>query len=371
MKLIIIAATLHTYKDEKYFAYSPYVREMDIWSKYVDEVAVLAPLSSSNSLRAIDSAYYKPINFTEIKSFNILNAKGVLRTVWVISSILFKIFKTMKKADHIHLRCPSNVSLLGCFVQILFPKKSKTTKYAGNWDPQSKQPWSYKLQQKILSNTFLTRNMKVLAYGEWKDHSKNIVPFISATYFENEKLPWYERNYNEKLVFVFIGSMVVGKRPILTIQIIESLITKGINVELHMFGDGNLIEHAKNYVYENNLESKVFIHGNKTKQVVKEALQKAHFGILPSKSEGWPKAIAEAMFFGAIPISTRISCLAWMLDEGKRGIIIEPELESSVNAICKHLDHKDLAAMSRAAQEWSQQFTLDTLDLAIKKLLED
>ena len=34
--------------------------------------------------------------------------------------------------------------------------------------PKSKQPWTYKLQKWILSNTFLTRNMQVLVYGEWE-----------------------------------------------------------------------------------------------------------------------------------------------------------------------------------------------------------
>ena len=42
-------------------------------------------------------------------------------------------YKAMKWADHIHLRCPGNIGLLGCIVQIAFPKKVKTVKYAGNW----------------------------------------------------------------------------------------------------------------------------------------------------------------------------------------------------------------------------------------------
>ena len=44
--------------------------------------------------------------------------------------------------------------------------------------------------------------------------------------------------------------------------------------------------------------------------------------ILPSKSEGWPKAIAEGMFFGCIPIATPVSCVPWMLADGSRGILV-------------------------------------------------
>src|SRR5690606_8782516 len=126
--------------------------------------------------------------------------------------------------------------------------------------------------------------------------------------------------------FVFAGSLVVGKRPLLTIQIIEALNKKGFESELHMFGDGALMPDLKNYVLENQLESCVFLNGSRDIGEVKEALINAHFNILPSKSEGWPKAVAEGMFFGAIPISTRISCLEWMLDNENRGILIEPDL---------------------------------------------
>ena len=72
-------------------------------------------------------------------------------------------------------------------VQIFFPKKNKTAKYAGNWDPHSKQPWSYKLQRWILQNTFLTRNMTVLVYGEWPTMSSNCRSFFTATYRDSDK----------------------------------------------------------------------------------------------------------------------------------------------------------------------------------------
>jgi glycosyltransferase involved in cell wall biosynthesis len=97
----------------------------------------------------------------------------------------------------------------------------------------------------------------------------------------------------------------------------------------------------------------------------------AHFTILPSKSEGWPKAIAEGMFFGAIPISTKISCLPWILDFGKRGILIEPSVDSAVNTIIDSLEKGDLHLnqLSKKALEWSQQYTVDRLESEISKLV--
>ena len=101
--------------------------------------------------------------------------------------LCYTIFKAMKKADHIHLRCPGNMGLIGSLIQIFFPNTPKTAKYAGNWDPKSKQPLSYVIQKWLLSSTFLTRNIKVLVYGEWEHQSKNITSFFTASYREEDK----------------------------------------------------------------------------------------------------------------------------------------------------------------------------------------
>ena len=75
-------------------------------------------------------------------------------------------------------------------------------------------------------------------------------------------------------------------------------------------------------------------------KVIKEVLKKSDFLILPSKSEGWPKAIAEAMFFGTIPIATKISCVPYMLGYGKRGILIEPDVDKATKSIELHLENR-------------------------------
>jgi glycosyltransferase involved in cell wall biosynthesis len=163
---------------------------------------------------------------------------------------------------------------------------------------------------------------------------------------------------------------VVGKRPLLTIQIIEALNKKGFPSRLHLFGDGPLMPKLKAYITEHKLEQQVVIYGNRDKEEIKNQLIKAHFNILPSKSEGWPKAVAEGMFFGCIPVATSVSCVAWMLGEGTRGILIEPDLEQAVSKIIETLTHQDLDAMAKAALDWSQQYTFDRLEADIKAVLE-
>jgi glycosyltransferase involved in cell wall biosynthesis len=370
MTFALITHVPHKKQKSQYFAYAPYVSEMNLWFKHVDLVLVVAPKVKEDP-ETIDIPYeHDNIQFETIPSIQFTSVKSSMLSVLKIPEIIRAIFKACKKADHIHLRCPGNIGLLGCLVQILFPKKAKTVKYAGNWDPKAKQPLSYRFQKWILGNTFLTKNIQVLVYGDWKNQTKNIKSFFTAS-FNNEEIEIPEvRTYLEDLKFMFVGSLVEGKRPLLAIQIVEELKKKGKKATLDIYGDGVLKDKLKHYIKKNGLENSIKLHGNQSKDDIKQALKSKHFLILASKSEGWPKAVAEAMFFGVIPISTSISCVPYMLDYERRGLLIEPELDSVITKINKLLKApKTLIRMSILASNWSQKYTLEVFEEEIIKLL--
>ncbi|WOD43962.1 glycosyltransferase [Hwangdonia lutea] len=370
MNFLIISHVLHKKQKNKLFAYAPYVREMNLWLKHVDSVTIVSPLAKNEELTPIDIPYqHENININTIPQIQFTSIKTLMVSLFKLPTILYAIFKACKRADHIHLRCPGNIGLLGCIVQICFPKKIKTAKYAGNWDPKSKQPLSYRFQKWLLSNSFLTKNMHVLVYGHWENKTKNVKPFFTASFSEKDRVKIEKREYNNRLHFVFIGTLVKGKRPLFAIKLVEQLKKEGKNVFLEFYGEGPLKKELNDYVIKNGLGNVVEFKGNQDASIVKEILKKAHFLILASKSEGWPKAIAEAMFFGTIPIATKVSCVPFMLDYGKRGILIEHNLESAVKKILESLKNYDLKLMSILASNWSQNYTLDVFETEVAKLL--
>ncbi len=371
MKFVIITHAIHKKKDANFFAYEPYVREMNLWCKYVTKLKIVAPLSLEPISTIEDKYKIENINLSKIPSFNIIGLKNKMRTLLITPFIIFKIFKAMFWANHIHLRCPGNIALLGCLVQIFFPLKKKTVKYAGNWDPNSKQPMSYRIQKKILSNTFLTRNCKVLVYGEWKNQSKNIIPFFTASYKEKEIIKIPQKNFSKLIKFIFVGAFSEGKQPILSVKIIEKLSQK-YNVQLNMFGNGSQFDKVSDYVSENKLDSKVILHGNQCKEVIKKAYQESHFLIFISKSEGWPKVVAEAMFWKCLPISSNVSCVSYMLGNGKRGSVVKPEsnFKDIIPIINNYIENEEqYQKQVLEAQKWSQNFTLDKFEKEIKKII--
>lgn len=370
MKFAVITHIEHFEKEGDFYSYGPYVREMNLWFKGVDEVRVVGTFSSKNP-GSIDLPYKATrLQLIKVPSFDITSIAQAGRALLVLPVIIKKIYQEMSGADHIHLRCPGNIGLLGAIVQLFFPKKKKTAKYAGNWDPKSKQPWSYNLQKWILSNSFLTKNMQVLVYGDWPDQSKNIKPFFTATYTEADKKALPQRKYDLPLRFLFVGGLFPGKRPLYALALVNELISKGFPAELHFYGDGPQKELLLEFITEHHLEKSVFLHGNQSASMIAEAYKKSHFLILPSKSEGWPKAIAEAMWWGVITIATPISCVPWMLDHGNRGILIKTKLESDAAQLEAFLkDKTGLKDMAQKASAWSRNYTLDLFEAKLKKLL--
>lgn len=370
MRYLIITHVDHYFKNGKWYAYAPYVREMNIWLKFVEEVIIVAP-EVTKEASPIDIAYEHPkIKFVSVPLFDVTSASNLFKTFIKLPAISYKICGQMRRADHIHLRCPGNMGLLGTLFQIAFPKKRKTAKYAGNWDLASKQPATYKLQRRILRNTFLTRNMQVLVYGDWPDNTTNIKPFFTATYHEADKKPMVSRNYEAEITCLFVGLLAEGKQPLYAVKLVEEMRNEGCNIRLEVYGDGLLKNDIENYIDKRNLRSFINVMGAKGKTEVEEAYRNAHFLILPSKSEGWPKVVAEAMFWGCVPLVTSVSCVPYMLDYGKRGVLLTMDKQKDKQQFIELI--QDKAKINRMVTEgvaWSRDYTLDKFEEEIRMLL--
>ncbi|NVJ86769.1 MAG: glycosyltransferase family 4 protein [Algoriphagus sp.] len=343
---------------------------MRLWEKNVDELIIVAPLSKKEP-SPIDLPYLQDnIKFISIPEFNILGTKNLLRSIFLLPVILFKIARGMFLCDHIHLRCPGNVGLLSSFVQIFFPFKNKTAKYAGNWDPKSAQPWSYRVQRKILRSELLTKNMSVLVYGEWLDNTKNIIPFFTASYLESDKRAFNKPDMDDKIRLIFVGGLFSNKNPEIALKVCSFLKAKNIRIELVFCGDGP--EYSKLLALRDSLELKdeVKFLGNVSAERVRDEFIQAHFLIFVSDSEGWPKVVAEAMWWGCIPITTPVSCVPQMLGYGERGFLTQKDSKTISNIIEDSLmDPNSLFLMRNRAIAWAHQYTLEKFEREIKKLL--
>jgi len=264
------------------------------------------------------------------------------------------------------------MGLLGCVVQVAFPNKPKTAKYAGNWDSKSRQPWSYRLQKWLLRKAWLTHNMQALVYGQWSDATRNIRPFFTASYSETEALPTPVRPVDraQPVRLLFVGGLHAGKRPLLAVEVVQKLSERGVPVRLDVYGDGRERAKLEEFIGQNGLGEKVFLHGNVEAATVKEAYARSHFLVFMSKSEGWPKVVAEAMFWGCLPLTSPVSCVPEMVGNGERGDILSPDPDLIAERIIWYTLHPaEYYHKSKKAMVWSRRYTLELFETEIQKLL--
>lgn len=371
MTFCIISHVIHTPKDGNYYGYGPYIKEMNIWVKNAERVIVVAPLES-RELNAMHMSYHHAnITFIPVPHFSFTSFKNSCKALLVLPFILWKIAIAFRQSDHLHLRCPGNMGLLGAWVQLFFPSKKKTAKYAGNWDPKANQPLTYRWQRTIVSNPILTKNMQVLVYGEWPNQTSNVKPFFTASYPEGEPLPNPYKSLHQPLSFIFVGSLAPGKRPVYAIQMVEKLKEKGIEASLDLYGVGAMQQELEHYIQEHQLSSFIHLKGPIASTVLKSVYATSHFLILPSKSEGWPKVVAEALFWGCIPVVTPISCVPNMLAHGARGCLLSLEIGNDVAQLMTLVqDEKRYNQMRENGWLWSRQYTTDAFENEIKLIMQ-
>jgi glycosyltransferase involved in cell wall biosynthesis len=137
-----------------------------------------------------------------------------------------------------------------------------------------------------------------------------------------------------------------------------------------LYGEGIERTMIETYISKHKLETIIVLKGNQNQETIKKAYLENHFVVLPSLSEGWPKVVAEGMFWGCLPIASKVSCVPNMLDNGARGLLLDMNLEKdliSIESILKHYNlYQDKA---NNAMQWSRQFTLDAFENEIKRLL--
>ena len=78
------------------------------------------------------------------------------------------------------------------------------------------------------------------------------------------------------------------------------------------------------------------------------------------------------MFWSCLPISTKVSCVDYMLDYGKRGTIVSPtiKVEELLKIIITYINNNEVyLEQSLQAKKWSQNYTLDNFEKEIKKIL--
>ena len=108
------------------------------------------------------------------------------------------------------------------------------------------------------------------------------------------------------------------------LRVALALQKRGVPFRLRLLGDGPDRPRYEAWARERRLEGVTFV-GWVPRTGMADYYRAAHFSLLPSRSEGWPKALSEAMAFGAVPVAAAVSSIPPILSATGAGVALPPE----------------------------------------------
>ena len=144
------------------------------------------------------------------------------------------------------------------------------------------------------------------------------------------------------------------------------ILSKEIAVHLDLYGDGPLMEGMSEYSNSLGLNKAITFHG--VSSDIFTHLSESDIFVLPSKWEGMPMSVIEAMGTGLPIVATCVGGIPDMIDDKKSGILISPTEDELKNAIIELVNNCELReSVGRGAQNKSVQFS--AVNMAKKYLL--
>lgn len=359
-KLFVITDTKGQKRGSDWFIFNAVANEIHFINELFDSITIILTDYSNDetdlSLNLIDNKI-KVIALPKIGGKSLVSK---IKTIMILPLFSLQLIRNIFLNDTVHLRGPNTVTLISIFILPFFQFKNVWFKYATNWNnPKSSR--SYKFQKWVLLKV-LTKT-KVTINGFWVNLPKHIMPFENPCLTELQVLNGAQiiesKQYDAPYEIVFVGRIDSAKGVDILIDFVIKLNSSYIRF-FHVVGEGVLKSEFKKVLNAQGISNKFY--GNLSQFELFDILKKSHCILLPSKSEGFPKVLAEAMNYGCIPIASNVGSVTHYIQDGMSGIILGDISERGLNQAWRNflnLNSNAKFGMAQNGFEVSQNFTFE------------
>lgn len=315
-KLVVISHTEHYSDDGVIKGWGPTINEINYLADFWVEVVHVGCLHKEKAPPSSLPYAKSNIKFIPIPPYGGKSFIDKLGIMFKIPKIILQVVRAQRGASEVQLRLPTSMGLflLPLFSFFLPRRYTFWVKYAGNWS-QENPPWSYRLQIGWLKKNWA--RCSVTLNGFWPNQEKHCRSFENPSLTENDVKRGAEiasiKNFNDSFIFSFIGRLEDAKGVKRIIIALKEVPIDKIK-HVHFVGDGDKTPYY--HQLASFLGDKVTFHGFLGKEKIHQILAESHFFLLPSTaSEGFPKVIAEAACYGAIPIVSDVSSIGHYINK--------------------------------------------------------
>ena len=299
-------------------------------------------------------------------------ARKLLFPVWFMCAAP-TIMKEFFKADAVHAPIPGDVGTVGMLLTWAF-RKPLFVRHCGNWlcpATLAEKFWRWFME------TFAGgRNLMLATGGTAEPPSiKNPnVRWIFSTSLTQQELQVYagERTYPSTgpVRLIIVARQEIAKGAATVIQSLPLLAKRFPQMSFDIVGEGSAIPALQQLARESGVQEQVHFSGKLNHDQVMQRLRDAHLFVFPTtSSDGFPKAVLEALAGGLPVVATRVSVLPRLLGNGC-GVLVEATPQDVARGIEQALSDSVLyEAMSQKAIETARHYSLEAWSHTIGKYL--
>jgi glycosyltransferase involved in cell wall biosynthesis len=312
-KLTIVSDTAIYKKNGVYFAFGPVVREIESIDNLFTEIIWIG-YNRPDRIKdlSMQEIKLKNINFILLKK---VGGKSFISRLFVFLQYPFMFYvvcKSVYNSNVVHTRAPSHPAFIATVISFFMKNKIWWHKFAGSWNTET-LPFFYKFQKNLLAKA---KHSKVTINGFWNNQPKHCLSFENPCLTDEDIIKGNEiiksKIFTDTFTLSFVGRLDEAKGVDVILEALKNVDLEKIE-KIHFIGDG-----AKRTHFENEasfLNDKAVFHGFLNKESVHQLLAESNFLLLPSKSEGFPKVIAEAACYGVIPIVSNVGSISHYVNE--------------------------------------------------------
>jgi glycosyltransferase involved in cell wall biosynthesis len=176
------------------------------------------------------------------------------------------------------------------------------------------------------------------------------------------------RFLHSKPRLLFVGRFVVQKNLLLLLRALEGISSL---FDTTLVGEGELEGELKKAVVDLGLEN-VHFYGLADGADLRELYRNADVFVLPSKGEGMPLVLLEAMAMGLPIVATNIPGIRGVVADGQNGILVPPEEPSAFRTALLNMvsDPDRYRCMSEESRRLADKYSWGAACAEFEKLYE-
>ena len=283
------------------------------------------------------------------------------------------IVKEIWRADAVHAPIPGDIGSVGMLLAYLM-KKPLFVRHCGNWFVQTttaEHLWKWFMEKVAGGRNVMLATGGAAAPPSERNPNLQWIFATSLTKRELLEAAPAKKTIDASARLIIVCRQELEKGTGVVIESLPLILNEFPYATLDVVGDGSALSTFKQLAVEHGVEKQITFHGKVDHGGVCSLLRKADVFCYPTtSSEGFPKAVLEALAHGLPVVTTNVSVLPTLIATGCGSLIANvtaTDLAQGVIQILK--DRARYSEMSAQAVNTARQYSLERWRDSIGELL--